>query len=117
MTENAKVPADFAESDRVAARLYTDPEIFEREMTQIFERSWVWVAHESELAQPGNFKSTSVGRQPVIVTRDRKGTLHTMLNRCRHRGASLCEKPSGKANGFTCPYHAWSYGLDGKLRG
>ncbi|MBN9746726.1 Rieske (2Fe-2S) protein [Amycolatopsis sp. A1MSW2902] len=117
MTENTVVPADFAESDRVAARLYTDPEIFEREMTQIFERSWVWVAHESELAQPGNFKSTYVGRQPVIVTRDRKGTLHTMLNRCRHRGASLCEKPSGKANGFTCPYHAWSYGLDGKLRG
>ena len=53
----------------------------------------------------------------MIVTRDRKGNVNTLLNRCRHRGASLCEQPSGKANGFTCPYHAWSYSLDGQLRG
>jgi phenylpropionate dioxygenase-like ring-hydroxylating dioxygenase large terminal subunit len=103
--------------DRVAARLYTDPEIFDREMTRIFERTWVWVAHDSELPEPGSFKTAHVGSRPVIVTRDRTGGLHTLLNRCRHRGASVCEKPSGKANGFTCPYHAWSYGLDGTLRG
>ncbi|MCE3613217.1 Rieske (2Fe-2S) protein, partial [Escherichia coli] len=72
---------------------------------------------ESELPKAGSFKSTYVGRQPVIVSRDRKGVLHTMVNRCRHRGASLCEKRTGQANGFTCPYHAWSYGLDGQLRG
>lgn len=117
MTETTSTPAGLVAGDRVAGRLYTDPEIFEQEMTRIFERTWVWVAHESELPRPGTFKSTHVGRQPVIVTRDRKGVLHTMLNRCRHRGASLCEKPQGEANGFTCPYHAWSYGLDGKLRG
>jgi phenylpropionate dioxygenase-like ring-hydroxylating dioxygenase large terminal subunit len=58
-----------------------------------------------------------VGRQPVIVTRDRRGGINVLLNRCRHRGASLCEAPKGNANGFTCPYHAWSYALDGKLRG
>ena len=110
-------PADLAAADRVAGRLYTDPAIFENEISRIFERTWVWVAHESELPGPGTFKSAHVGRQPVIVTRDRKGMLHTLLNRCRHRGASLCEKPRGQANGFTCPYHAWSYGLDGKLRG
>ncbi|UQS24677.1 aromatic ring-hydroxylating dioxygenase subunit alpha [Amycolatopsis thermalba] len=113
----AEAPADLVRPDRVAGRLYTDPEIFEQEMTKIFERTWVWVAHDSELPRPGTFKSTYVGRQPVIVSRDRKGTLHTLLNRCRHRGASLCEKPRGQANGFTCPYHAWSYGLDGTLRG
>ncbi|MEV4645529.1 aromatic ring-hydroxylating dioxygenase subunit alpha [Saccharopolyspora sp. NPDC049357] len=110
-------PADLVFGDRVAGRLYTDPGIFEQELAKIFERTWVWVAHESELPEPGTFKSTYVGSQPVIVTRDRKGVLHTLLNRCRHRGASLCEKPQGKANGFTCPYHAWSYGLDGTLRG
>ena len=110
-------PADLVRTDRVAGRLYTDPELFELEMDRIFERAWVWVAHESELPKPGSFKSTHVGRQPVIVTRDRKGTVRTLLNRCRHRGASVCEKPSGQANGFTCPYHAWSYGLDGALRG
>ncbi|MEV0089158.1 aromatic ring-hydroxylating dioxygenase subunit alpha [Saccharopolyspora sp. NPDC050642] len=119
MTENVfdVAPADLVSGDRVAGRLYTDPQIFEQEMTRIFERTWVWVAHESEVPKPGSFKSTYVGRQPVIVTRDRKGNIHTLLNRCRHRGASLCEKPKGQANGFTCPYHAWSYGLDGKLRG
>ncbi|WP_439658360.1 aromatic ring-hydroxylating oxygenase subunit alpha [Lentzea sp. HUAS TT2] len=117
MTETSHDPAGLVAGDRVAGRLYTDPEIFEQEMARIFERTWVWVAHESELPKPGTFKSTHVGRQPVIVTRDRKGALHTMLNRCRHRGASVCEKPQGEANGFTCPYHAWSYGLDGKLRG
>ncbi|MEU5848531.1 aromatic ring-hydroxylating oxygenase subunit alpha [Saccharopolyspora shandongensis] len=117
MTDNATAPAELVAGDRVAGRLYTDPDIFDQELTRIFERTWVWVAHESELPGPGTFKSTHVGKQPVIVTRDRKGELRTLLNRCRHRGASICEQPSGKANGFTCPYHAWSYGLNGKLRG
>ncbi|MEV0702871.1 aromatic ring-hydroxylating dioxygenase subunit alpha [Saccharopolyspora sp. NPDC050389] len=117
MTDNATAPAELVAGDRVAGSLYTDPDIFDEELTRIFERTWVWVAHESELPGPGTFKSTHVGKQPVIVTRDRKGELRTLLNRCRHRGASICEKPSGKANGFTCPYHAWSYGLNGKLRG
>lgn len=110
-------PADLVQSDRVAGRVYTDPEIFELEMKNIFEKTWIWVAHESELPKPGSFKSTYVGRNPVIVTRDRRGEFRTLVNRCRHRGASVCEQPSGQANGFTCPYHAWSYGLDGKLRG
>ncbi|MFJ9389028.1 Rieske 2Fe-2S domain-containing protein [Nocardioides sp. NPDC101246] len=110
-------PADLVLDDRVAGRMYTDPVIFEQEMTKVFESTWVWVAHESELPKSGSFKSTYVGRQPVIVTRDRKGNIHTMVNRCRHRGASLCEQRTGHANGFTCPYHAWSYGLDGQLRG
>ncbi|MFV0457553.1 MAG: aromatic ring-hydroxylating oxygenase subunit alpha [Actinomycetales bacterium] len=109
--------ADLVEDDRVAGQLYTDPKIFDQEMDRIFHRSWVWVAHESEIPQAGSFKSTVIGRQPVIVVRDRKGAINTMLNRCRHRGATVCDQPSGRANGFTCPYHNWSYGLDGKLRG
>ncbi|MBF6279611.1 aromatic ring-hydroxylating dioxygenase subunit alpha [Nocardia farcinica] len=112
-----RAPADLVDGDRVAARIYTDPEIFELEMTKIFESTWIWVAHESEIARPGSFKSTYVGRQPVIVTRNRKGEINTLLNRCRHRGASICEQRSGVANGFTCPYHAWPYSLDGQLRG
>jgi phenylpropionate dioxygenase-like ring-hydroxylating dioxygenase large terminal subunit len=110
-------PADLVLPDKVAGRLYTDPGIFEKEMTKIFEHTWIWVAHESELPKAGSFKSTYVGRQPVIVTKDRRGNINTLLNRCRHRGASVCEQKKGNANGFTCPYHAWSYSLDGKLRG
>ncbi|WP_405863767.1 Rieske 2Fe-2S domain-containing protein [Streptomyces sp. NBC_00005] len=105
------------ESDRVAGTLYTDPALFEQEMDRIFHRTWVWVAHESEIAKAGDFKTAWVGRRPVIVTRDRRGTINVLLNRCRHRGASVCETPKGNGNGFTCPYHAWSYGLDGTLRG
>ncbi|MDN3028102.1 Rieske 2Fe-2S domain-containing protein [Streptomyces sp. S.PB5] len=117
MTTHPAVPADLVQEDRVAGHLYTDPKIFERELDRIFENTWIWVAHDSELPKPGSFKTAFVGRHPVVVTRDRKGTVRTLLNRCRHRGASVCEKKQGEANGFTCPYHAWSYGLDGRLRG
>ncbi|NDZ78352.1 aromatic ring-hydroxylating dioxygenase subunit alpha [Streptomyces sp. SID10853] len=103
--------------DRVDVSLYTDPGVFEAEMDRVFHRTWVWVAHESEIPRAGDFKRAVVGRQPVIVTRDRRGGINVLLNRCRHRGASLCETPKGNGNGFTCPYHAWSYALDGKLRG
>lgn len=109
--------ASLVESDRVAGTLYSDPALFEREMDRIFHRTWVWVAHESEIAKAGDFKMAWVGRRPVIVTRDRRGGINVLLNRCRHRGASVCETPKGNGNGFTCPYHAWSYALDGTLRG
>jgi phenylpropionate dioxygenase-like ring-hydroxylating dioxygenase large terminal subunit len=116
VTPGAQV-ADLAREDRVSSALYTDPELFELEMDRIFHRTWVWVAHESELPGAGDFRTAYVGRQPVIVSRDRRGGINVLVNRCRHRGASLCEVPKGNANGFTCPYHAWSYALDGKLRG
>ncbi|MBA2810864.1 aromatic ring-hydroxylating dioxygenase subunit alpha [Streptomyces sp. KM273126] len=109
--------SSLVESDRVAGTLYTDPDLFEREMDRIFHRTWVWVAHESEVAKPGDFKTAWIGRRPVIVSRDRRGGINVLLNRCRHRGASVCETPKGNGNGFTCPYHAWSYALDGTLRG
>ena len=97
--------------------LYTDPEVFEAELNKIFYKTWVWVAHESEIRNPGDFKTAQIGRQPVIVVRDRSGKINVLENRCRHRGATVCEKHKGNATGFTCPYHSWSYGLDGKLRG
>ena len=120
MTAVEPARADYAsllEGDRIAGRAYTDPQIFAEEMEKIFYRTWVWVAHESELPEKGSFKTTQVGQQPVIVSRDRKDQFHTLVNRCRHRGATVCDQPKGKANGFTCPYHNWSYALDGRLRG
>ncbi len=105
------------QDDRVHTSLYTDPDIFEAEMDRIFNNTWVYVAHESEIADPGSFKMSHVGRQPVIVTRDKEGKLHVLLNRCRHRAGSVCEDRRGKAAGFVCPYHGWSYDLTGRLRG
>ncbi len=109
-------PEELVKDDRVHTSLYTSDAIFDLEMDRIFKSTWVWVAHESEVPLNGNFRRSFVGRQPVIVSRDREGEIHVLLNRCRHRAASLCEKQKGKTSVFVCPYHGWSYNLDGKLR-
>ena len=103
--------------DRARTTLYTDPALFEQEMSKVFENTWVWVAHASEIAKPGDFKTTHVGLQPVIVVRDRRNAVHVHVNRCRHRAATVCEVAKGKTNSFVCPYHGWAYALDGSLRG
>ena len=103
--------------DRARTTVYTDRELFEREMVKVFENTWVWVAHASEIAKPGDFKTAHVGLQPVIVVRDRKNVVHVLVNRCRHRAATVCEVSRGKTSSFVCPYHGWAYGLDGALRG
>ncbi len=108
--------ADLVKDDRVHKSLYSDPNIFEEELDKIFNNTWVWLAHESEVAEAGAFKTAKIGKQPVIVSRDRKKNIHVMLNRCRHRGATVCEGKKGKTKAFTCPYHGWGYGLDGSLR-
>jgi len=105
------------QSDRVHTSLYTSEDIFELEMERIFSKTWVWVAHESEVPDAGSFKSSMVGKNPVIVVRDRKKNINVLLNRCRHRAATVCEHNKGKTNNFVCPYHGWGYGLDGALRG
>ncbi|ATE62040.1 aromatic ring-hydroxylating oxygenase subunit alpha [Thauera sinica] len=108
---------DRVQADRVHTSLYTDPAIFEQEMDKIFSSTWVWVAHASEIPEAGSYKNTYIGRQPVIAVRDRKQQVHVLLNRCRHRAATVCEGKKGKTNSFVCPYHGWSYSLDGALRG
>lgn len=109
--------AELVQPDRVHTSLYTDAAIFEEEMDRVFRHTWVWVAHESEVPEPGSFKTHWVGREPVIVVRDRKKQIHVLLNRCRHRAATVCEHKKGKTASFVCPYHGWSYALDGSLRG
>lgn len=116
-SDEAAAYAGLVKADRVHTALYKDPAIFEAEMEKIFQNTWVWVAHESEIRDPGSFKTTYVGLQPVIVNRGRDGEIHVLLNRCRHRGATVCEARAGKSSNFVCPYHGWTYGLDGALRG
>jgi phenylpropionate dioxygenase-like ring-hydroxylating dioxygenase large terminal subunit len=102
---------------KVATSMYEDPDLFKEEMERIFHNTWVWVAHENEIPDKGSFKLSTVGLDPVIVVRDRKDTIHVMVNRCRHRAATVCEVKKGKTSSFQCPYHGWGYGLDGSLRG
>lgn len=116
-SDGPRLYSELVKPDRVHTALYKDSAIFQDEMEKIFRRTWVWVAHESEIPQPGNFKTTHVGLQPVIVVRTREGEIRVLLNRCRHRGATVCDSRTGKSSNFVCPYHGWTYGLDGALRG
>ena len=93
---------------------YTDPEILRREQERIFATEWQYVGHAGQFAEPGYF-ATAVGRTPVVVTRDRKGALRGFVNVCRHRGFALAEGEQRRET-LQCPYHAWTYGLDGRLR-
>jgi phenylpropionate dioxygenase-like ring-hydroxylating dioxygenase large terminal subunit len=112
-------PADLITDDwRVHGSIYTSPEVFAREQRALFHGPWLYVAHESEIAHPGDYKTTFAGTQPVIVTRGADdGEIRVLLNRCRHRGASVCQDESGNANYFRCPYHGWTYRNSGELRG
>jgi benzoate/toluate 1,2-dioxygenase alpha subunit len=84
-------------------------------MERIFERGWVYVAHESEIANPGEFRTSVIGTQPVVGTRGTDGQVNVLLNRCRHRGSVVCRDETGRTSRFQCPYHGWTYGIDGSL--
>jgi phenylpropionate dioxygenase-like ring-hydroxylating dioxygenase large terminal subunit len=105
------------EKGRVHASVYTDSQIFDEEMRRIFFATWVFVAHESELPKNGSFVTTYVGRVPLIVCRDDEGKLGVLVNRCVHRGATVCQLERGEAKHFRCEYHAWTYDLHGRLIG
>jgi phenylpropionate dioxygenase-like ring-hydroxylating dioxygenase large terminal subunit len=93
---------------------YTDPEILRREQERIFRSAWQYVGHTGQLAAPGYF-AAQAGRTPVVVTRDRDDVLRGFVNVCRHRGFALADGEQGRET-LQCPYHAWTYGLDGRLR-
>jgi glycine betaine catabolism A len=96
--------------------LYTDEKVFALEQQRIFESMWFCVARAGDLPKPGAFRTVQVGRESVIVSRARDGSMRAFLNVCRHRGARLCTEESGEVRrAFQCAYHAWTYDLEGKL--
>jgi phenylpropionate dioxygenase-like ring-hydroxylating dioxygenase large terminal subunit len=102
----------------ISGRTYRDPLVFEREMNTIFRKSWIYVAHESEIPDGGDYKTAHIGRQPVIVNRSTDdGAINVIFNRCRHRGSAVCQQEFGNANAFRCAYHGWTYSSDGELIG
>ena len=96
--------------------LYTSPEFYEFERRAIFRREWLCVGRADQLAEPGDFRCVTIAGEPLIAVRDQAGELRVMSAVCRHRGMVLAEG-SGNCRRFTCPYHHWSYGLDGRLLG
>ncbi|TML06932.1 MAG: Rieske 2Fe-2S domain-containing protein, partial [Actinobacteria bacterium] len=103
--------------DRVHGSLYTDREIYQRELERIWYRTWVYVGHVSEVPQPNDYVLKSIGPQQVIMTRDRHGEIHLLLNRCAHRANQVCDAPRGNSSAFRCPYHGWTFANTGKLLG
>lgn len=96
---------------------YTSPEVYDNDIKAYWNRNWIWVGHVSQVQNPGDFFLFDYGPESIIVVRDREGELRAHQNVCRHRGSRVCLEKQGTARVFSCPYHAWTYDLSGKLRG
>jgi phenylpropionate dioxygenase-like ring-hydroxylating dioxygenase large terminal subunit len=109
--------AELIKEDRVHGSLYTDPDIYQQELERIWYRTWVYVGHVSEVPEANDYVLKSIGPQQVIMTRDREGEIHLLLNRCTHRANQVCDAPRGNSSAFRCPYHGWTFANDGRLLG
>ncbi|MEW2548261.1 aromatic ring-hydroxylating dioxygenase subunit alpha [Streptomyces sp. NPDC047002] len=99
----------------ISREIFINEEIHRRELEHLFPRAWLFVGHATQVPEPGDYFSSWMGSDPVLLTRDDKGGLHVLLNSCRHRGMRVCRYDEGNTMQFTCPYHAWSYSIDGSL--
>lgn len=116
MTTPVDVDA-LVQPDRVHRRIYTDPEIFRLEMERVFGATWTFLTHESLIPEPFDFVSSVIGQRPLIITRGDDGEIRALVNRCAHRASTVCQETCGNAKRFTCGYHGWTYGHDGRLVG
>jgi len=112
--------AMLVQGDRVHRSVYADPAIFELEMQRVFGRAWLVLGHESQLRSPGDYFTTRMGREPIVVVRKNEKEISVLVNRCAHRGATVCADGRGRLSGdgerFVCPYHGWSYDRSGALQ-
>ncbi|MEX2202322.1 MAG: aromatic ring-hydroxylating dioxygenase subunit alpha [Dongiaceae bacterium] len=115
VSETRPYNPDPARGYTIPAHHYYDPSIYDEELEKIFYRSWLYVCHVEKLRTPGDYVTTSIGDQNVFVIRGKDGVLRAFYNVCQHRGHELL-KGSGSSKVITCPYHAWSYHADGRLR-
>jgi benzoate/toluate 1,2-dioxygenase alpha subunit len=100
---------------RLHRSAFTDEALFDLEMKHIFEGNWVYLAHESQVANVNDYYTTHIGRQPVFIARNRNGELNAFINACSHRGAQLCRHKRGNKATYTCPFHGWTFNNSGKL--
>lgn len=100
---------------RVSRRAFTEESVLEAEQRELFNKCWLYLGHESEVAKPGDFLTRSVAGRKIIFSRNKEGKVTALLNTCPHRGAMVCREKQGSANMFRCFYHSWAFDLDGKL--
>lgn len=117
--DHSEVLADVRRGGMIPAYMYNDSEIFELEKQRLFSRAWLFVAHESEIPQPGgDYVVRRVLQDSFIVARDSAGEVRVMFNMCLHRGGmQICRAEMGNASNFRCPYHGWTYRNDGRILG
>jgi phenylpropionate dioxygenase-like ring-hydroxylating dioxygenase large terminal subunit len=104
-------------SGQISREIFVNDQIYQEELERVFTRAWLFVGHESQVPNPGDFFVSGMGEESVLLCRDRAGEVHVFLNSCRHRGMKVCRYDEGNTTVFTCPYHGWSYGTDGRLVG
>ena len=99
----------------IGREIFVDTDIYQQELERVFARTWLYIGHESQIPNPNDFFISRMGEESVILTRDRQGEIHVLLNTCRHRGMKVCRYDEGNTPVFSCPYHGWSYSTDGNL--
>ncbi|WP_413123474.1 aromatic ring-hydroxylating oxygenase subunit alpha, partial [Burkholderia orbicola] len=102
---------------KLSPLLYWEPELYKDEMDLIFQTTWVYVGHESEIGEPKTYVRKKVAGQELVLTRSSDGEIHVLFNRCTHRGSLVCNADKGQASLLRCMYHGWMFELDGALRG
>jgi Rieske 2Fe-2S family protein len=115
--ELASIRRPLQEASTLPGRFYHDPAIYAQELQTMFSRMWLCVGREEDIEKPGDYLTRTVGDESVVVLRDAGGSVNAFHNVCRHRGSRLLSEPSGSGlKHVQCPYHAWTYGLDGALK-
>jgi phenylpropionate dioxygenase-like ring-hydroxylating dioxygenase large terminal subunit len=115
--DNPRAVAALVEPDRVHRDVYIDQEVFELEMEQLWASTWIYVGHDSQVPDPGDYFTTDIAGKPVIMVRQEDRSVRVLMNRCAHKGAKLVSASSGNTGKFfRCPYHAWAYNTDGSIR-
>jgi phenylpropionate dioxygenase-like ring-hydroxylating dioxygenase large terminal subunit len=116
-TSRRALPVVEPDAGLVERAVYVDDDVYRDELERVFARAWLYLGHDSQIPEPGDYMTTFMGEDPVILVRGTDGQARAFLNACRHRGMRVCRADEGNTSFFRCPYHAWTYATDGSLRG